>query len=76
MGWAQVIETLGPGEMFGEIGVICKRAQPFTVRTRKLSQLLRLNRNALLETIQTKPKDGKDGKIILDNFLQVLLVHY
>lgn len=66
----EVIETLGPGEMFGEIGVICKRAQPFTVRTRKLSQLLRLNRNALLETIQTKPKDGKDGKIILDNFLQ------
>lgn len=63
----EVIETLGPGEMFGEIGVICKRAQPFTVRTRKLSQLLRLNRNALLETIQTKPNDGK---IILDNFSQ------
>lgn len=63
----EVIETLGPGEMFGEIGVICKRAQPFTVRTRKLSQLLRLNRNALLETIQTKPKDGR---IILDNFFQ------
>lgn len=63
----EVIETLGPGEMFGEIGVICKRAQPFTVRTRKLSQLLRLNRNALLETIQTKPNDGK---VILDNFSQ------
>eukprot|EP01018_Ginkgo_biloba_P019913 Gb_34207 [translate_table: standard] len=65
----QVIRTLEAGDIFGEIGVLCDRPQPFTVRTRKLCQLLRLNRNALLETMQTKPQEGR---IIIRNFRQHL----
>ncbi|KAH9307563.1 hypothetical protein KI387_035474 [Taxus chinensis] len=65
----EVITSLREGEIFGEISVLCNSSQPFTVRTGKLSQLLRLNRNALLDTIQNKPNDGR---IILKNFLQHL----
>ncbi|XP_057845259.2 potassium channel KAT3 isoform X2 [Cryptomeria japonica] len=65
----EVIGSLREGEIFGELGVLCNTSQPYTVRTEKLSQLLRLNRNVLLDTIQNKPNDGR---IILKNFLQHL----
>eukprot|EP01018_Ginkgo_biloba_P031336 Gb_18871 [translate_table: standard] len=65
----QVVEALGAGDMFGEIGVLCDKPQPLTVRTRKLSQLLRLSRTVLLDKMQTKPTDTK---MILNNLLQRL----
>eukprot|EP01018_Ginkgo_biloba_P015999 Gb_31619 [translate_table: standard] len=46
-----VVEALGAGDMFGEIGILCDRPQPLIVRTRKLSQLLRLSRTVLLDKI-------------------------
>ncbi|XP_043689617.1 potassium channel KAT3-like isoform X3 [Telopea speciosissima] len=58
-----------PGEMFGEIGVLCYRLQPFTVRTTELSQILRLNRNSLMNIIQA---NMEDGKMITNNLFQKL----
>ncbi|KAF8408914.1 hypothetical protein HHK36_004984 [Tetracentron sinense] len=60
------------GEMFGEIGVLCYRPQPFTVRTTELSQILRLNRTSLLNIIQT---NMEDGSIIMNNLLPKLKGH-
>ncbi|XP_077229916.1 potassium channel KAT2-like isoform X2 [Tasmannia lanceolata] len=65
----QVHGTAVAGEMFGEIGVLCHRPQPFTVRTRELSQILRLNRTSLMNIIQA---NTNDGKIIMNNFYQEL----
>ena len=59
------------GEMFGEIGVLCHRPQPFTVRTRELCQILRLNRTPLMNIIQA---NTEDGSIIISNFLQVIII--
>ncbi|ERN07024.1 potassium channel KAT3 isoform X1 [Amborella trichopoda] len=57
------------GEMFGEIGVLCCRPQPFTVRTTELSQILRLNRTPLMNIIQA---NEEEGKIIMNNLFQHL----
>lgn len=56
------------GDVIGEIGMLCYRPQPFTVRTKRLSQLLRLNRTAFLNIVQA---NVGDGTIIMNNFLQV-----
>ncbi|GFP80239.1 potassium channel akt1 [Phtheirospermum japonicum] len=57
------------GEIFGEIGVLCYRPQLFTVRTKRLTQLLRLNRTTFLNIVQA---NVGDGTIIMNNFLQHL----
>ncbi|KAL0327591.1 UNVERIFIED_CONTAM: Potassium channel AKT1 [Sesamum angustifolium] len=57
------------GDVCGEIGVLCYRPQLFTVRTKRLSQLLRLNRTAFLNILQT---NVGDGAIIMNNLLQHL----
>nr|GMD81593.1 potassium channel AKT1-like [Ipomoea batatas] len=56
------------GDLCGEIGVLCYRPQLFTVRTKRLSQLLRMNRTAFLNIIQA---NVGDGTIIMNNLLQV-----
>lgn len=56
------------GDMFGELGVLCQRPQPFTVRTTKLSQILRLKRTSLLYIIQS---NTEDGNLIMNNFFMV-----
>lgn len=58
------------GEVFGEIGVLCNRPQPFTARTRKLSQILRLDSKSFMNIIQT---NMEDGYIVMKNFLQKLM---
>lgn len=55
-------------DVIGEIGVICYRPQPFTVRSRKLSQLLRLDRIVFMNIVQQYKEDGQK---IVDNLLQV-----
>ncbi|XP_059635050.1 potassium channel AKT1-like [Cornus florida] len=57
------------GDLCGEIGVLCYRPQLFTVRTKRLSQLLRLNRTTFLNIIQA---NVGDGTIIMNNLLQHL----
>ncbi|CAN1325169.1 Potassium channel AKT6 [Linum perenne] len=57
------------GDVVGEIGVLCYRPQLFTVRTKRLSQLLRLNRTSFLNLVQA---NVGDGTIIMNNALQHL----
>lgn len=48
--------------------MLCYRPQLFTVRTKRLCQLLRLNRTAFLNIVQAHVGDGT---IIMNNLLQV-----
>ncbi|XP_076953994.1 potassium channel AKT1-like [Bidens hawaiensis] len=68
-GVEQVIGEARPGDLCGEIGVLCYRPQLFTVRTKRLSQLLRLNRTSFLNIVQSHVGDGT---IIMDNLLKHL----
>ncbi|KAI3447123.1 hypothetical protein Pfo_003788 [Paulownia fortunei] len=64
-----VVAEAKTGELCGEIGVLCYRPQLFTVRTKRLSQLLRLNRTTFLNIVQA---NVGDGTIIMNNLLQHL----
>lgn len=68
-GVEQVVGEVKTGDVCGEIGVLCYRPQLFTVRTKRLSQLLRLNRNTFLNIVQS---NVGDGNIIMNNLLQHL----
>eukprot|EP00258_Populus_trichocarpa_P030140 XP_024446159.1 potassium channel AKT1-like [Populus trichocarpa] len=65
----QVVGGAKTGDICGEIGVLCYRPQLFTVRTKRLSQLLRMNRTSFLNIVQA---NVGDGTIIMNNFLQYL----
>ncbi|CAH2077212.1 unnamed protein product [Thlaspi arvense] len=65
----QVVGEAQTGHIFGEVGVLCYRPQMFTVRTKRLSQLLRLNRTSFLNLVQA---NVGDGAIIMNNLLQHL----
>ncbi|CAL9227714.1 unnamed protein product [Arabidopsis halleri] len=65
----QVVGEAQTGHVFGEVGVLCYRPQLFTVRTKRLSQLLRLNRTSFLNLVQA---NVGDGAIIMNNLLQHL----
>lgn len=54
--------------MFGELGVIFNIPQPFTVRSKRLSQVIRISHHHFKQLLQPF---SEDGKIILTNFLQV-----
>lgn len=56
------------GDSFGEIGVFCQMPQPYTVRTREISQILRLNRTALIHAMRS---NRDDGPIVVNNFFMV-----
>ncbi|KAI3714776.1 hypothetical protein L6452_21736 [Arctium lappa] len=68
-GVEQVVGEAKTGELCGEIGVLCYRPQLFTVRTKRLSQLLRLNRATFLSIIQA---NVGDGTVIMNNLLKHL----
>ncbi|KAF5799467.1 putative potassium channel, voltage-dependent, EAG/ELK/ERG, rmlC-like jelly roll [Helianthus annuus] len=68
-GVEQVVGEAKRGDLCGEIGVLCYRPQLFTVRTKRLSQLLRLNRTTFLNIVQA---NVGDGTIIMDNLLEHL----
>ncbi|TYH08055.1 hypothetical protein ES288_A08G284600v1 [Gossypium darwinii] len=68
-GVEQVVGEAKEGDIFGEIGVLCYRPQLFTVRTKRLCQLLRLNRTTFLNIIQA---NVGDETIIMNNLLQHL----
>lgn len=66
-----IIQVLGKaiaGDTFGEIGVLCYRPQPFTVRTTELSQILRLSRTSLMNGLQA---NTGDSDIIMNNLFKV-----
>lgn len=64
----QIVGEGKPGDVVGELGLLCYKPQLFTVRTKRLSQLLRLNRTAFLNLVQA---NVGDGTIIMNNLLQV-----
>ncbi|XP_044461595.1 potassium channel KAT1-like isoform X2 [Mangifera indica] len=68
-GQDQVLGKAVAGEVFGEIGVLCYKPQPFTVRTIELSQILRMNRTSLISAIQV---NTEDGRIIMNNLFEKL----
>ncbi|KAI5669390.1 hypothetical protein M9H77_19243 [Catharanthus roseus] len=68
-GMEQELSKKGPPDMFGEIGVIFNIPQPFTVRSRRLSQVIRISHHHFKQLLQPL---NEDGKIILSNFLQHL----
>ncbi|PKA49049.1 Potassium channel AKT1 [Apostasia shenzhenica] len=65
-----VLRESNTGDLFGEVGVLCYRPQLFTVRTKNLCQLLRLNRTSFLGIVQS---NVGDGTIIMNNLLQKLV---
>lgn len=64
----QVVGEAKNGDICGEIGVLFHRPQTFTVRTKRLSQLIRMKRTTFLNAIQT---NRRDVTIIVNNLLQV-----
>ncbi|KAE9601842.1 hypothetical protein Lal_00040898 [Lupinus albus] len=68
-GVEHIVGEAKTGDLCGETGVLCYKPQLFTVRTKRLSQLLRLNRTTFLNIIQA---NVGDGTIIMNNLLQHL----
>ncbi|CAO2204181.1 unnamed protein product [Urochloa humidicola] len=68
-GAEQVAGVAKAGDVVGEIGVLCYRPQLFTVRTKSLCQLLRMNRTSFLNIVQS---NVGDGTIIMNNLIQLL----
>lgn len=68
--YLQPISEAKTGDLCGEIGVLCYRPQLFTVRTKRLSQLLRMNRTTFLNIVKA---NVGDGTIIMNNLLQVYI---
>ncbi|XP_016495544.2 potassium channel AKT1 isoform X2 [Nicotiana tabacum] len=66
-GAEQVIGEVKAGDLCGEIGVLCYMPQLFAVRTKSLTQLLRMNRTTFLNIVQA---NVGDGTIIMNNLLQ------
>ncbi|CAH8274574.1 unnamed protein product [Arabidopsis lyrata] len=66
----QVLAKLGPGSMAGEIGVVFNIPQPFTVRTRRLSQVIRIGHHKFKEMVQSD--NDVDAKMIITNFMTYL----
>ena len=54
--------------MFGELGVLCYRPQPFTVKTTELSQILRISRTSLMSAMHVH---AEDGRVIMNNLFKV-----
>ncbi|KAH0642570.1 hypothetical protein KY290_035305 [Solanum tuberosum] len=68
-GTEQFLSKLESPELFGEIGVIFNTPQPVTVRSKRLSQVVRISHHHFKQLLQLF---NTDGKIILSNFLQHL----
>ncbi|MCL7048568.1 hypothetical protein MKW94_011062 [Papaver nudicaule] len=68
-GIEQAMGELKTGDICGEIGVLCYKPQLFQVRTKKLSQLLRVSRSAFLNLVRA---NVGDATIIMNNLLQHL----
>ncbi|MCD7453518.1 hypothetical protein HAX54_021218 [Datura stramonium] len=63
------LSKLESPEMFGEIGVIFNMPQPFTVRSKRVSQVVGISHHHFKQLVQPL---NTDGKIMLSNFLQHL----
>lgn len=64
----QALIKLGANDKFGEIGVIFNTPQPFTVRTKRLSQVIRIGHPQFKQLLQPIKDDGNK---IISIFVQV-----
>lgn len=64
----QILSKLESPKMAGEIAVMLNIPQPFTVRTRRLSQVVRISHHHFKQLVQP---NNDDGKILFSNFTQV-----
>uniref|UniRef100_A0A151UI66 Potassium channel n=1 Tax=Cajanus cajan TaxID=3821 RepID=A0A151UI66_CAJCA len=71
-GHDQILKKATAGDTFGEIGVLYCTPQPFTVRTTELSQILRLSRSSLMNSLHAYPEAAQ---IIMKNIFTVLKGH-
>lgn len=69
----QFLSKLGSADLVGEIGVFFNTPQPFTVRTKKLSQVIRISHHHFKEMVQPQ---NEDGMIMIKNFIQVRNIIY
>ncbi|KAF3446014.1 hypothetical protein FNV43_RR11192 [Rhamnella rubrinervis] len=70
-GTEQLLTKLGSSNMVGEIAVFFNIPQPFTVRTRRLSQVVRMSHHHFKQILQPH---SEDGKILISNFVEYLKV--
>lgn len=68
-GLEQQLMTLGPTDMAGETGVFFNIPQLFTMRSKRLSQVIRISHQRFKQMVQ---QHNQDGKTILSNFVQYL----
>ncbi|KAM0973815.1 potassium channel KAT3-like [Malus sylvestris] len=68
-GTEQFLSKLGSADLVGEIGVFFNIPQPFTVRTKKLSQVIRISHQSFKQIVQSQ---NEDSKIIIKNFIEYL----
>jgi hypothetical protein len=64
---------VGAGDTIGAIGVLYNRPQPFTVRTKNLSQILRLSRTSLMNALHANPEAAP---IIMTNLFMVIYISH
>ncbi|KAF0918089.1 hypothetical protein E2562_022679 [Oryza meyeriana var. granulata] len=60
---------IGPRGMAGEIGVMFNIPQPFTIRSRMLTQVVRVSHSHLVQAVRP---NTADGVIVFSNFVQYL----
>ncbi|CAN1837912.1 Potassium channel KAT3 [Linum perenne] len=65
----EFLSKLGGADMAGEIGVMFNIPQPFVVRTKRLSQVVRISHQQFKQIVQPQSEDGKK---IISNFTQYL----
>eukprot|EP01018_Ginkgo_biloba_P005869 Gb_20816 [translate_table: standard] len=66
-GSEETITQLRPNSLFGEISVLCKIPQPYSVRVCELCRLLRLEKQSFANILQLYFKDGRQ---MLNNLLE------
>ncbi|KAL0917933.1 hypothetical protein M5K25_013042 [Dendrobium thyrsiflorum] len=67
-GTEKILSAIGPADMAGEIGVILNIPQPFTIRSKSISQVVRIGHSHFRQVVELHIAEGKT---ILSNFLQV-----
>ncbi|KAL8460918.1 hypothetical protein ACS0TY_032424 [Phlomoides rotata] len=55
----QIVGRASAGDIFGEIGVLFGKPQPYGVRSTEVSQILRLNKAKFLSILQANPEDER-----------------
>ncbi|CAN0906993.1 Potassium channel KAT3 [Linum grandiflorum] len=66
-GTEQFLSKLEAADMAGEIGVLFNVPQPYIVRTKRLSQVVRISHQQFKQIV---PPNSEDGKKIISNFTQ------